>query len=98
MRDRSLFIWEYTMTMDEILGEIKAERERQVNLAMAGDTESFDRTNSRNDWVAYIAAYSGRAAEKTFRNKREGQDFRANMLKAAALAVAAIEAHDKGYC
>lgn len=86
------------MTTDEILNEIKAERQRQKDLAMAGDTDSFDRTNSRNDWVAYIAAYSGRAAAKTFRNMREGQDFRANMLKVAGLAVAAIEAHDSGYC
>lgn len=84
--------------MNEILEEIRKERARQTELAFAGDTKSFDRTNSRNDWVAYISAYAGRAAEKVFRNKREGQDFRANMVKVAALAVAALEAHDAGYC
>jgi len=29
---------------------------------------------------------------------RENCDFRENMVKVAALAVAAIEAHDKGWC
>ncbi|MAT51427.1 MAG: hypothetical protein CMK32_09625 [Porticoccaceae bacterium] len=61
-----------------------------------------------NDWVAYITAYAGRAAEKVYRNQREselnGKDscdkkrFRENMVKVAALALAAIEAHENGYC
>lgn len=84
--------------MDEILGEIRTERKRQKELAFAGDTDSFDRTNSRNDWIAYICAYAGRAGEKVIRNKREGQDFRSNMVKVAALALAALEAHDAGHC
>lgn len=86
------------MDLDGILQQVKVERERQKSLEFAEDTESFDRTNSMNDWVAYLVAYAGRAAEKVFRNKREGQDFRSNMVKTAALAVAAIEAYDKGYC
>ena len=45
-----------------------------------------------------IAAYVGRAADKVARNEKEGQTFRANMVKVAALALAAIEAHDSGYC
>lgn len=84
--------------MNQILVEVAKERQRQKDLSFAGDTDSFDRTNSRNDWVGYIAAYSGRAAEKCIRNQREGQEFRANMVKVAALAVAAVEAHDQGYC
>jgi hypothetical protein len=78
--------------------EVAAERQRQAALAHGGDTEEFDRSNSRNDWIAYVNAYMGRAAEKVLRNEREGQDFRVNMVKAAALCIAAIEAHDKGYC
>lgn len=81
-----------------VLDEVHQERKRQQALAHGGDTEAFDRGNSRNDWVSYINAYSGRAADKVFRNKRQDEQFRANMVKVAALAVAAIEAHDKGYC
>ena len=86
-----------TLTED-VLDEVLAERKRQQALAHGGDTEEFDRGNSQNDWIAYINAYVGRAAQKVFRNEREDQTFRENMLKAAALAVAAVEAHDKGYC
>lgn len=78
-----------------ILSEIKRERERQEAI---GNTEEFDRTNSRNDWIAYVNAYTGRAAARVHRNECEGQDYRENLLKAAAILVAALEAHDKGYC
>ena len=84
--------------MDAVLDSIRSERCRQVQLAHGGDTDTFDRSNSRNDWIAYVNAYIGRAADKCFRNQKEDQCFRTNMVKAAALCVAAIEAHDKGYC
>lgn len=74
------------------------ERQRQILIAHDGDTEEFDKGNSRNDWIAYTNAYIGRAADKCFRNEAEHQNFRVNMIKAAALCIAAIEAHDKGYC
>ena len=72
---------------------IQQEREKQVK-----QFSEFDKSNSRNDWIAYISAYSGRAAQKVLRNEKEGQSFRDNMVKVAALAQAAIEAHDAGYC
>lgn len=81
-----------------VVDEVITERARQRMLAHGGDTEEFDRGNSRNDWIAYINAYIGRAAAKVFRNEKEDQSFRANMIKAAALCVAAIEAHDQGHC
>ncbi len=84
--------------MPNVIEDIQKERARQVSLSHGGDTNEFDKTNSRNDWIAYLNAYSGRAAEKVFRNEQEGQEFRVNMVKTAALCVAAIEAHDKGYC
>ncbi len=79
----------------DIVNEVLAERNRQRDLA---GIEELDQRNTRNDWVGYIAAYSGRAADKVSRNQMEGQDFRANMVKVAALALAAIDACDKGYC
>jgi hypothetical protein len=85
---------------NSVLAEIRQERERQplVAHAVGVDIEEFDRDNSQNDWIAYINAYTGRAAQKVPRNEREGHTFRENMVKAAALAVAAIEAYDKDYC
>lgn len=79
----------------EIVNDVLAERNRQRELA---GIEDLDKRNTKNDWVGYITAYSGRAADKVIRNQKEGQDFRTNMVKVAALALAAIDAHDKGYC
>jgi hypothetical protein len=83
--------------MQAIIQEIKEERQRQKDLSLGGDTENFDTTNGQGDWVSYICAYAGRAPVRVFRNKREGQSFRACMVKVAALAVAAIEAFDAGH-
>jgi hypothetical protein len=82
---------------EDILMEIMDERMRQKDLAFDGNTEEFDKKNFKNDWVAYINAYNGRASDKVFRNKNQDENFRENMLKVAALAVAAIEAYDKGF-
>lgn len=84
--------------MDKILEQIKAERVRQKELAHGGDTDSFDKTNTCNDWIAYINAYLGRAARRVLRNDREGQGYRENMIKAGALIVAALEAYDSKHC
>lgn len=81
-----------------VFDEVFQERSRQIGLAHGGNTEEFDKTNSRNDWIAYVNAYIGRAAQKCYRNEREGQQFRENMIKAAALCVAAVQAHDRNYC
>lgn len=78
--------------------ELEQERSRQREMAHGGDTDEFDKSNSQNDWIAYINAYTGRAAQKVFRNERENQAFRENIVKAGALCVAAIESHDRGYC
>lgn len=62
--------------MDKVLNDLKIERERQVQLAFGDDTEKFDKSNTKNDWIAYINAYTGRAADKVLRNQREQQTFR----------------------
>jgi hypothetical protein len=81
-----------------VFDEIEKERNRQIALCHGGDTEAFDKSNTQNDWIAYILAYAGRAAQKVFRNEKEGQTFEANITKVAALCVAALEARKKGYC
>jgi hypothetical protein len=78
-----------------ICDEFVRERERQVGKKFGGDTNAFDLNNMPNDWVAYITAYAGRAADKVARNERERQTFRGNLIKVGAIVVAAIEAHDK---
>lgn len=82
--------------MLQALQDVKAERERQLAIAIGGDTAKFDETNTQSDWVAYITAYAGRAPAKVFRNGAQNEDFRTNMVKVAALALAAIEANDSG--
>lgn len=77
---------------NQALNDVLNERNKQK----ASFTD-FDKTNTQNDWVAYISAYAGRAADRVLRNQREGQGFRENMVKVAALAIAAIEANDAGY-
>jgi len=75
------------MSTQSVLNEVAQERERQIN------TYGWDDSlNSKNDWAAYVTTYAGRA-----RDERIGEDFRRNMIKVAALAVAAIEACDREY-
>jgi hypothetical protein len=77
---------------EKILGEIEAERMRQI--VVKKRTPESDESNTGNDWVAYIASCVGRATENMF-NQRNGLGFRENMIKVAALAVAAIEWYDR---
>lgn len=84
---------------DAILKEVLEERIRQIEKCRHdGDTDEFDKSNTRNDWICYITGYASRVADKLFINKKDSPDFRTNMKKVAALAIAAIEAHDQGWC
>lgn len=84
------------MNHDEVvtkaIHDILDEREK----ALSNLPEGFEDTNSKNDYVAYVTAYLGRASDKVFRNEREAQTFRENMVKAAGLCLSAIVAYDKG--
>jgi hypothetical protein len=80
-----------------ILDEIGAARQRQIEKAHGGDTDRFDVDNTRNDWVAFITCYAGRASDRVFNNDPSKENFRARMLNVAALAMAAVEAVDLGY-
>lgn len=72
-----------------VLEEIAEERRRQD--AKWGGIQ-HDENHSANDWIAYIAKHAGAAAD--------GEDpgrFRKQMIRVAALAVAAVQAHDSNY-
>lgn len=80
--------------MTNVLEEIKAEREYQ--LKKWGD--EVDRTiNTPNDFAAYIAHHSTRWFKGGFTPypKNVVDDYRTQMIKTAALAVAAVEALDR---
>lgn len=78
------------------VNDIFVERMRQKTLKFEGTpADEFDTINTRNDWVAYVNAYAGRAS---ICHRNSPKDFRAMMVKVGALAAAAIEAHDKGHC
>ena len=75
------------MSFQTVLEEIRVERAYQ-------DDEwgmEFDDNNTLNDWVTYIMIYVSQAARMDV--PHEGS--RKNMLKAATLAVAAIESFDR---
>lgn len=77
--------------MNKAFNDIQAERERQKTLK---DVQAIEASNTTNDFVAYITAYAGRAADKVLRNEREGVNSRDMLVKAGALCVAAVEAID----
>jgi len=88
-----------TEETEKAINDVLAERARQRKLTFDGvSCDEFDKENSQNDWVAYITSYAGRASQEVKRNEEEGQEFRECMVKVAALAIAAVEAYDKGYC
>jgi len=78
------------MNTEDVLNIIRTEVERQAAIGNDGN----DDLNSPNDWVAYITSYAGRAAD-TYRNDRENQGFRENLIKVAALCVSALKSCDK---
>ena len=71
---------------------IKAELTRQQTLPNAADIAAQEAKNSLNDRVATALAYLGRVPQTVFRNTRENCDPVENLVKAAAVIVAAIEA------
>lgn len=77
--------------MEQVINEVQAE----IQKALEKLPEGFEDQNSNNDYIAYVTAYLGRAADGVFRNEREGQTFRDNMVKAAGLCISAIVAYDK---
>lgn len=85
------------MILQKILLEICEERERQRVLDIGGNTNDFDAKNTQNDWVAYICAYAGAAADKIWDDKSNLR-FHNNLIKVGALILAALEANELGHC
>lgn len=79
-----------------LFGEIHVERQRQD--AKYGGTEHDD-THVMNDWIALATRYAGEAAPRPACNKSpkpyDFDYFRKAMVRVAAIAVAAVEWHDR---
>ena len=82
------------MNRQEILKEIDAEREYQIN--KWGD-EVDVKINRPSDFISYIVKYSTSWYDGTFFPFKTStvDAFRRSMIKVAAIAVAAVEALDK---
>jgi hypothetical protein len=75
------------VTLQEILDQIRAEREYQDE---NWGTE-FDDKNTLNDWSTYVNIYMAQASVMTATSEEQ----RKNLLKAATLLVAAVETFDR---
>ncbi len=75
-----------------IFNEIDIERMRQDGKW----GHEFDDKNTPNDWVTFVTRYLSRAADDTVTQPAHVEKFyRLNILKAAAVCVAALEAYDR---
>jgi hypothetical protein len=72
---------------EAVLNEIRAERQYQDSIW--GGPEHDD-TNTERNWADYIVEYLSGLSPRT-----QHKGFRERMVKVAALAVAAIESHDR---
>ena len=72
----------------KILKEIVDERDRQDEM---WGGEEHDDGHRINDWIAFITEYLGKSREAPYNIG----NFRDNMIKVAALAVAAAESVDR---
>ena len=78
------------MSRYDIYGEIEKEREHQDHKWGGPD---HDDKHGDYDWIAFIVKHLGRAVQSMGFHR----NYRDCMLRVAALAVAAVEAHDRKY-
>jgi hypothetical protein len=79
------------MTMDRILDEIRRERDRQDEKYGGRD---HDDSHHPGDWCLILAKYLGCAAADTIDAEPDAA-FRGNMIKIAAVAIAAAQSLDR---
>ncbi len=77
--------------MDQILEEIRQERDRQDERYGGPD---HDDNHYPGDWCLILTKYLGRAAAATI-DKEPDAMFRESMIKLAAVAVAASQSFDR---
>ncbi len=90
---------------ERVVNDVDSERAHQLArgadgkvAGMVGWSFEFDDKNTMSDWVSFINIYLGRAIDTAASAKPAAERvaaFRKNMVKVAALAVAAVEAVDR---
>ena len=73
---------------ESVYHELRNERHYQV--IVKGYDADFDDMNTERDWMDFITEYNSGISSRT-----KDKPFRKRMLKVAALAIAAIESHDR---
>lgn len=79
------------MSRNSILVEVANERTIQEN---QGNSPAWDDTLAPWDWMAVLTRHLGKAVNKGREDADEAR-FRLQMVRVAALAVAAVEAQDR---
>lgn len=74
---------------EKIVEEVLAEREYQDN---KWGGPNHDDLHQSHDWVAFIIKHMGKSITWPW----DGSKFRLQMIKVAALAIAAVEWYDRG--
>ena len=77
--------------MNEARQKVLEDINKEFEYAEGKWDNSFDDKNTANDWVAYVASYAGRGLTYPW----NGAAFRKAMIKAAVLAISAIETYDR---
>jgi hypothetical protein len=75
------------MNRSDILERIKSERERQLDLPGS----ELDANNTVNDWIAIAGYYLSQEARRATTIQTRQSDFESELIKAAAVIVAALE-------
>jgi hypothetical protein len=75
------------MKRSDILDMIKAERERQLDLPGS----ELDANNTPNDWIAIASYYLSQEARRATTVQSRQVEFEKELIKAAAVIVAALE-------
>ena len=78
------------MHRSDILKLIETERERQLNLPGS----ELDAKNSPNDWIAIASYYLSQEARRATTMQPHTDEFINELIKAAAVIVAALEHAD----
>jgi len=88
---KDYFSLKVDLNFEDVTFLIAEERANQKALAFDGDTDNFDKSLNANDWIALSISYLGRATQKSFRNARENQSYRDNIIKAITLLYSSLE-------
>jgi hypothetical protein len=80
-------------TQDQVIVDILAAREA----ANKNGNGANDLEWTENDWIAFVNAYLGRASQGVYRNEKEKQSYRDNLVKAGGLIVSALVAYDRKF-